>query len=56
MPLVVGVGLAQVLLYFPHRYFKGPGFLLDKEVFGELVGISVKGSPCFFFAALQGVA
>ncbi len=46
MPLIVGVGLSQVLLQFSHRYFESPGFLLDKEVFGELVGISIEGSPC----------
>ncbi len=36
----------QVLLQFPHRYFvkKKTGTL--KEVFGELVGISIEGSPC----------
>lgn len=44
-PWFVRVGLAQVLLYFPHRYFKGPSFLLDEEVFGELVKISAEGSP-----------
>ncbi len=49
MPLIVGVGLSQVLLQFPHRYFESPGFLLDKEVFGELVGISIEGSPCSLF-------
>jgi len=37
MPLIVGVGLSKVLLQFPHRYMEIPGFLLDKEVFGDLV-------------------
>lgn len=45
MPLIIRINCSQVLLKFTYRYVKGPGFLLDKNAFEKLVGISVEDSP-----------